>query len=242
MDRMQGKKRTGCSVAVVTMGIGILGIVIGGLSLWQAMDSKLLREPQPTSAIPRPAPSPRWERARQEIEDSLAKGQYTFKADPEIRQGKTGHAAVTVQLGEHKPTPTGKDPTVEGRVSPVMEAELRVFEEGLEIEQVGKARQPVQETVPTEWSWKITPVASGDYTLKVAVYAKVKIDGKEESLLVFSENSTLEARRSVLYTVKQFVATNWEILMGSPVVLGALAWAWSRLGRKKEPRPAGFGS
>lgn len=62
----------------------------------------------------------------------------------------------------------------------------------------------------------------------MVVYAKVKIDSEEESLVVFSERSTLQARRSVLYTVKRFVATIWELLLGSPVVLGP--WRGSGVG------------
>jgi hypothetical protein len=119
-----------------------------------------------------------------------------------------------------------------------MEAELKPAEAGtFEVLPITPTKQAV---IPpyTEWTWSVRPLRAGSHRLYLSVVAIIKLsDGKSEQKAL-SKISEIHVEVSPGYIVRAFAAKNWQWLLGSPVVLGAVSWLLAR--RTKRKGRAGF--
>ncbi len=197
-------------------------------------------------------PRKEWLRLRLAMEDSLAPGEFQFGANKEmrqgvelgqgleLRQGQRGRVWVTAQRRKGVSAPGAE---TNHQVSPKMEAQLQQAYDEVEIQikALDSSRQVVTETSPTKWTWEIEPVLAGEYTLPLRVYAIITTDDKEEKRQAYTLDLPLHVRLVPLRVFKRFVTTNWQLLLSSPFILGALAWLLKLLRREtKRPNPIGF--
>ena len=93
----------------------------------------------------------------------------------------------------------------------------------------------------TEWQWRVTPLVSGSYSLDLVVSAQLRLPDKVVASRTFpAKTAKIRVRVAPSYVVVRFISKYWQWLLGSPVVLGAVALLWRKLQREKQKAPAGF--
>lgn len=216
-------------IAIVWAGVNAIGNLGSGFSGGSAES--------PRYQMPAEEEEP-WPKVGVALEASLSPGEYAFDADDEIPQGGTGYASLTVQPGVLKTSLADK---AKSDVSDYMEAQLWVSGEGnLEPKLIGEATRVMDPKGPTTWSWELTPVSSGNYTLYVVANAKIQIDGEWWHKELIHKKAALHVPLVGRYASKRFVKNNWQYLLGSSPFVGALAWFLSNMRKRSKQARIGF--
>jgi len=196
-----------------------------------------------TPSPPTPAPSvDLLEPEMMRMLDQLREGSLAYTPKIEMRQGDTTAVIARISLGQPDLN-LGRglpSPAIQGlKVSRTMVATLTAVEkDAFEIRAVSDEEQIIAPPY-AEWKWDVVPLRHGDHGLHLSVRAVVRADGAEKRRDYPSQDVTIHVRVNPGYLVSSFLGSNWQWLLGSPIVLGAGAWLAARL-REKKRRQAGF--
>ena len=92
----------------------------------------------------------------------------------------------------------------------------------------------------TDWKWVVTPQIPGNHQLYLTVTAVLRLStGAIESRDVLVKQATISVAVNRRWQVTSFIRSNWQWLLGSPLILGGLGWLMNRL-RKRRSNRAGF--
>jgi hypothetical protein len=198
---------------------------------------------------PKPLPSPliseSLDAEMKEAWDRAGIGVIAYNPDTQMVQGVTKPVMVRIAVDPNAPSLTTglpPSPTVAAlKVTGEMRAELRAARAGT-FEIVKTAEKDERPLLPpyAEWKWMVTPLESGDHVLLLTITAMIELPDKRRREPVISKEATIHVRVDPMYVTKNFVQKNWQWLVGSPVVGGALAWLWAHRRRQKKRGAAGF--
>lgn len=176
-------------------------------------------------------------------EKDLRPGTLAFEPKRAMDQGQA--EKMSIRISPEKSAEIGRGfkhglPVLqEIRVGPLMKATLDSSPDDFTIRRIGEEKKIIKAPY-TEWSWEVTPLSAGDKTLVVSVYAELMLpNGDKEPYEAFTGSAVIHVHTHPSYVVGKFLKENWQWLLGSPIVLGLVAWLWTRL-RKEKPRQAGF--
>jgi hypothetical protein len=95
----------------------------------------------------------------------------------------------------------------------------------------------------SDWSWRVTPLRSGNLPLHLRVTARIHLsNGSQENYDLPVKTAQIAVRADRVWQAKAFWDRNWQWVLGSPIVLGALGWLSARaLKRRSRRSPVGFG-
>ncbi|MBC8724347.1 PASTA domain-containing protein [Paraburkholderia sp. 31.1] len=95
-------------------------------------------------------------------------------------------------------------------------------------------RQAVSETKPTTWTWYVTPKRWGVHRMRLALYARIPIEGKPTPVLVQTFDKNITVTVTPWSLVRRFVLENWKWLWVTLLIpLGQLVW---KNRRRLQPR------
>jgi hypothetical protein len=82
----------------------------------------------------------------------------------------------------------------------------------------------------TQWQWRVTPLRSGERHLNLRLSARLQLpDGSREFKDIPVEEAVIIVHVNPVYLAQQFVASNWQWLIGGPVgLLALLGWLRKR--------------
>jgi hypothetical protein len=125
------------------------------------------------------------------------------------------------------------------RTSPLMSAEILGRKEDFRIELLSSYRQAMVDS--TDWVWRVTPLNHGDLSLVLKIVVQIPIPESNE---VFRDavvkETTITVEANPQWRIAQFWGNNWQWILGSPLVLGLLAWLATRGLKRKKTLRAGF--
>lgn len=176
----------------------------------------------------------------------LKLGRLAFEPKKDMDQGR--EEKVFVRISPQSKADLSKGfksgpPTIQAiQVGPTMRASLSYSAEDFTVMQVGDASKIVDVDRPyTDWEWEVTPLAGGNKTLRVVVYADLMLpNGKPEPYEAFVGSALIHVHVRPAYVVGKFLSTYWQWVLGSPILAGAVAWAWIQIQKTKKKRGAGF--
>ena len=174
----------------------------------------------------------------------LKEGRIAYDPKPSMSQGKAEEVTARIALEMKTPITKGLKgkPWVERlRTSGSMSAYLDGAPEEFEILARSSTRQAIVGPY-TEWVWEVTPLRPGEYNLNLRVVARIRLSNQEsEEKDVIVKRARIVVVVEPPWAIKRFIVVNWQWLLGSPLVLGVLAWLIAK--RKSWPRkrkPIGF--
>jgi hypothetical protein len=127
------------------------------------------------------------------------------------------------------------------KVSGVMQAELKEGETGtFEINKTSDTNEQAILPPYSEWKWIVTPLQTGVHSLHLSVSVIMELPDKRTRKKVLTKEASIRVIVNPRYVARTFFENNWQWVLGSPIVLGAVAWVWAHLRRKKKKGPAGF--
>lgn len=176
------------------------------------------------------------------IWDNLPEGALAFKPKSRMRQGRPEYVIARLSDGLDSDLLEGLEEGyhVESiKISSTMEAHLIGASDEFLIEPLNTIDQALLGGAK-EWRWRVVALMPGQRRLFLRIVAQIRPPDDEvvrTDLLVKEAKIEVEVDR--WWSAKTFVATNWQWLLGSPVVLaGFCGWLLARWRRKA--RPAGF--
>jgi hypothetical protein len=170
----------------------------------------------------------------------LKSGLIAYEPSRTMTQGVPENVLVRISRGGAIDADSGFTHTawVEAmRVSGTMTAKLSGNPQDFEIVPLSTGTQAVVEA--SDWLWRVTPLRSGALILNLTVTARISLsDSRIESRDELVKAAEITVATDYWWLTKRFVKSNWQWLLGSPVVVGgAFAWVFRR---RRDKRRAGF--
>jgi hypothetical protein len=197
-------------------------------------------EAAPPAAAPAPPPPPAGtDIDLTRLKNSLPLGEIAYAPDRDMTQGV--ETTVTARVGRGKLPDLKKGfPKEEGKVEvesiPVtmkMTAKLEYDEAEFKVIPREAVEKVLLEMV--EWTWRVTPLKTGTRHLNLRLTGQLKLpDGSEGPLDVPVKEATITVRVNAPYLIKEFVAQNWQWIIGGPVGLLVIGTALRGLFGKKK--------
>ncbi|MCC8400490.1 PASTA domain-containing protein [Paraburkholderia sp. MMS20-SJTN17] len=122
------------------------------------------------------------------------------------------------------------------RIYPEMEASLTAQPDDFSIDPGPEKpyRQAVSDTKPTTWTWYVTPKRWGVHRMRLALYARIPIEGKQMPVLVQTFDKNIIVTVTPWSLVRRFVLENWKWLSVTLLIpLGQFLW---KNRRRLQPR------
>ncbi len=147
--------------------------------------------------------------------------------------------AQTVEELKRSITEVGEKVGATIRVSDRMEARLSGYM--FQITAITPEIQAVSKYQQTEWKWEIHPKEEGKHKLHLTLTALLDIDGYSTPRAIRTFDRVIEVNVTATQKLRFFFENNWQWLLGSPIVLGLMAWLVTKVRRiRRRRRPAGF--
>jgi len=100
--------------------------------------------------------------------------------------------------------------------------------------------QAVSKYQQTECKWEIYPNKEGKHKLHLTLTALLDIDGYSTPRAIRTFDRVIEVNVTATQKIRLFFKNNWQWLLGSPIVLGLIAWFVARFRRiRRKRRPVG---
>jgi hypothetical protein len=185
---------------------------------------------------------PAYIEALKAVWERLPEGQIAFEPGTRMRQGqrKVVTARLTTQPDLDVLAGLSEDYVVQTiKTSGVMGLYLEGSEEEFLIDPINSPEQALVGDF-NEWRWWVTALKAGRKQIVLRVVAKIHLPGEVMTTDLLVREAIVEVDVDRWWSTKRFVGLHWQWLLGSPVVLGGVAWVAKRLRKEKSKRSAGF--
>ncbi len=237
------KSRLGRNVCWLVAIVATISVLTGRMQFLSVR-----RHPDPNIRLAGP-PSPCSFNSKMDEElrnawEELDEGSIAYEPKRCMRQGQTEE--VKVRITQHGNVDlSAKLPNVfwieQLKVSGTMAAYLEGQPDEFEIRSLSSTQQALVGSY-SEWIWLVTPIKSGLRSLNLLVVAKIRLSNREvETKDVLVKATTIEVEVDRTWATRRFFQDNWEWFLGSPIVLGLMAWVVAKLRRiRRKRRRMGF--
>jgi len=174
--------------------------------------------------------------------NQLTPGRIAYNPKLAMKQGIEETVTVRISDDPHAELTHGfaTTPIVERlRISGAMSAYLSGDKDDFEIVALSSDDQPVAGTY-TDWFWQVTPLRRGTHKLHLRVTARIWLSNlhiETKDLLV--KDTVISVAVRPWFVVRRFFTSYWQWIIGSPIVLGAIAWVWKKISARRR-HPIGF--
>jgi len=201
------------------------------------------------SASPSPgaSPSPTESELEAMLQNEVAKlreGKIVFNPPDQMQEQKTVVIQARISFKDIGPLLTEQlegpgTPQVEIlKVSETMRVSLTGDGDAFLIQRIGHEDQAVAGKEYAQWEWRVTPLKAGDQKLTLTAEVIIKLPGRPDAEIDHTVlNKQILVRVDRWYTIKQFMANNWQWLW-AVVIVPAAGLLWGL--RRKKIRRAGF--
>jgi hypothetical protein len=229
---------------------GLLSMIIFTQSMQKSyiLQSYILRDlliatPERRSPAPFHSLNRRMDKELQQAWKELKDGKIAYEPSRTMTEGEPEKVLVRIAQGD---TIDAKSKFVDSvwveclKVSGFMSASLSADHDDFEIVPLSSESQALV-GASTDWVWRVTPLRSGNLALNVKVTARIRLsDGSSEHHDLLVKDAHISVRANPRWRAIRFWKRNWQVILGSPIVLGLLAWLGTRLLKKRAERRIGF--
>ncbi|KST70079.1 hypothetical protein [Mastigocoleus testarum] len=148
----------------------------------------------------------------------LRPGQIAFKtpAQMKVDEAEIVEMRITDDLKRDLKSELGKDAEVaQIKVSDFLKAHLDG--NNFEVKPIDEKNRALLDGKSVKWRWSVTPTKSGQQTLILIVYARVKLSNESEELV---DLKTFERPITVAVNKRDWFKENWDKVIGIPIALG----------------------
>jgi hypothetical protein len=250
-ERNVGRQRA-VIIAVVLVIVGAALLSLFWFGRRPAVGTPVFVDPVdgPKRPPDRPAPPPasinrKMDEELQQAFKELDEGRIAYEPARAMTQGTPEMVLVRIARGGTIDTETGfRDRAWVDRlkVSGSMSATLTGDPGDFEIVALSSDTQALVGSA-SDWVWRVTPLRSGNLPLILRVTARIHLsNGSQENYDLPVKTAQIAVRADRVWQAKAFWDRNWQWVLGSPMVLGALGWLSARaLKRRRGRNPVGFG-
>jgi hypothetical protein len=183
-----------------------------------------------------PAYNEQMDRELKRAVDRLTPGRIAYNPKLAMKQGIEETVRVRISDDPHADLNQGfaLTPTVERlKLSGAMSAYLSGEKDDFQVVALSSADQPVAGTY-ADWLWLVTPLRGGTHMLHLRVTARIWLSNQHiETKDLLVKDTVISVAVRPWFVVHRFFSSNWQWIIGSPIVLGAAAWAWKRVSARR---------
>jgi hypothetical protein len=218
-------------MALVTLAI-LFAILSGFVhfSFYRAFHPRI--EPPPLS----PSFNRRMDNELQQAWRELKDGRIAYEPSRTMTEGVPEKVLVRIAQGQTVDAKSGFVDAVwveRLKVSGSMTAHLQADVADFEIVPLGSEEQALVGS-STDWVWQVTPLRDGELRLNLSVAVRIRLsDGSFENHDILVKQTQIAVRANPRWLLVRFWKQNWQWILGSPIILGILAWVGTRLIKRK---------
>jgi len=108
-------------------------------------------------------------------------------------------------------------------VSRLMRVTLMSDDKDFSVQALSNLDQYIREAQVARWDFDITPLRSGQHTLRILVSIRVRVEGKDELIDLPSYECEVDVRVSPFHTVRLFCRKHWQWI-ASTIAIPLIVW------------------